>query len=422
MTPQLRAQLESLRIGKEQRPSVASTPRPRRGWTLTFVVALLLAAALAAGYAARGPLAGAARRAVDSELPAAPVPIITVSAAADAGPQPLLTATGKIVSDHLVQVATKVSGQVVALHFEQGDYVEKGQVLARIEDVNYRARRDESKARLQKALASRDYQRVNFARVEALYKVGNAPEIEFADARRWRDDAEAQVQAEQASLDFFQKALADCEIAAPISGVILTREVEVGDFVAAEGGRGANANAQFASIADMTKLRVEVDISEMDIQRIHKDLPADVTPDAYKDRRFAGRVMWIDPGANYSKATVQVKVRIENPDRNLLRVEGSAKVVFFEPATAASADRSTAGAPAAASADAGIWIPAAACILDPRQDTGIVYRVSEGRLKKTAVTIGRRLPDRVQVLSGLADGQQIAADGLDRLRDGQRAM
>ena len=112
---------------------------------------------------------------------------------------------------------------------------------------------------------------------------------------------------------------------APIAGVILERDVEVGDFVSAEGGRSAMANSQFASIADMTKLRVEVDVSELDIARLRTDLPCVVVPDAYKDRRYHGHVMWLDPGANYAKATVQVKVRIDDPD-DYLRVEGAAQV------------------------------------------------------------------------------------------------
>src|SRR5690606_8225607 len=130
-------------------------------------------------------------------------------------------------------------------------------------------------------------------------------DIEFADARRALNEARAQVEQSQAALDWAEKVLRDCDVLAPIAGVVLERNVEVGDFVAAEGGLGANANAQFGTIADMTKLRVEVDISELDIARLRKGMRCRITPDAYKDRRYPGYIMWIDPGANYSKATVQ---------------------------------------------------------------------------------------------------------------------
>jgi len=307
-------------------------------------------------------------------------------------------------------VATKVSGQIVSLHFEQGDRVEQGRTLARIEDVLYRARRDEAAARLERSTANLQFQKINFERVAGLVESESAPDIEYADAKRALAEAEALVSADRAALEFTQKTLSDCQVVAPIAGVILTRNVEVGDFVAAEGGRGANANAQFAIIADMTQLRVEVDISELDIIRIHQGMRCTILPDAYKDRRYQGYVMWLDPGANYSKATVQVKVRIENPD-DYLRVEGSAQVAFLA-GTAASGSTGV-QAPA-------IWIPSTACLSDPKGGASSVFLLEDGRLRKTPVTLGQRVGDRVEVTGGLRAGQTIAADGLDRLADGQR--
>jgi len=340
MTPEVRAQLERLRISKDQRPepvAASAVQAPRRGRTL-FII-LLLAAGAAYLLYSRGLLDRFGGRALVERVsqtfdsataaPPPPPPPVAASQVASSQPRAAVTATGKIVSDHLVNVSTKVSGQIVALYFEQGDFVRKGQVLARIEEVNYRARRDEARANLEKSRANLEYQSIDFARVEALFKTGDAPAIEHARVRRSLDEARAQMAADEAALESSQKTLSDCEVVAPIAGVILTRQVEVGDFVAAEGGRGANANAQFATIADMSKLRVEVDISEMDIHRIRTDMPCRIVPDAYKDRTFEGRVMWLDPGANYSKATVQVKVRIESPDPKILRVEGSAKVIFL---------------------------------------------------------------------------------------------
>jgi len=328
----------------------------------------------------------------------------------DTDPPPVLTATGKIVSDHKVQVVTKVSGQIVALFFEQGDRVAKDQLLARIEDVTYRARRDEAAAQLASSRARLEYQKVSFTRTERLYQQGSAPDIEYADAKRGLKEAEAQVAAEEAALEYGQKLLDYCEVMAPIAGVVLERNVEVGDVVAAEGGRGANANAQFASIADMSKLRVEVDISELDINRIREVKSCTIVPDAYKDRRYEGHVLWIDPGADYSKATVQVKVRIRDPD-DRLRVEGSAQVTFLP-------EVETAGA--AAQTGPSLWIPASACLPDPSGQTATVFVALDGRLRRSTVSIGRRVGGQVEVTQGLREGQSIAADGLANLADGQR--
>lgn len=339
------------------------------------------------------------------------VAVMRVAARPASDPVSVLTVTGKIVSDHRVAVVTKVSGQIVELNFEQGDAVQKGQVLARIEDVNYRARRDQASAMLQKSEANLEYQRFNFTRIERLFADKVSTDIEFADARRWLSEAEAQVAADRASLEFASKALKDCDVIAPISGVVLERNVEVGDFVAAEGGRGANANAQFALIADMTKLRVEVDISELDIGRIRDDMPCVITPDAYKDRKYGGRVMWIDPGANYAKATVQVKVRIDQPDR-LLRVEGSAQVVF----------QTGEGGPGSSSASgaATVWIPASACLMDASGSGGRVFVVIDNKLTEREVRIGRRNGSQVEVIGGLSDGELIATTDVEKLKAGRR--
>ena len=403
----LQAQLRSLAIPKDQRPASKFGAGVRRR-TGTIVLLIVLAGLGYAAYVFRDALASKVTDLRTESVEAEDIRFIPVTLTDSSTPQAVLTATGKIVSDHRVVVATKVSGQIVELFFEQGDHVKQGQLLARVEDVLYRARRDEAAARLQRSQANLEFQRTNFKRVAGLIELSSAPDIEFADAQRWLRDAEAAVAADQASLASAEKFLRDTEVVAPITGVVLTRNVEVGDFVAAEGGLGAQANAAFATIADMEKLRVEVDISELDITRIRKDMPALIVPDAYKDRRYNGHVMWLDPGANYSKATVQVKVRIDGPDE-FLRVEGSAQVSFLtEPPESSKAEK-----PA-------IWIPTSAVLFDPSSASGSVFVKSENRLHKTPVKLGRKVNDRVEVLGGLTAGQLIAAEGIDRLADNQR--
>lgn len=410
-TPDLRRELESLSIPKSQRP--ASAARRRSGWGRIFWL-LVLAGAGYWGYTQRDMLLAWYAQV---SAPATEVAVVTVRAELPQARSTVLTATGKIVSDHLVSVVTKVSGQIVDLMFEQGDRVERGQVLARIEDVNYRARRDEAEALLKKARAALEYQEFEYARVMALAPEMRATEREVADVKRARDSALAQVAADEAALRWAQKALDDCEVVAPIAGVVLERNVEVGDFVAAEGGRGANANAQFAIIADMSKLRVEVDISELDVARISAGLPCTITPDAYKDRKYTGRVMWIDPGANYAKATVQAKVRIDSPDE-FLRVEGSAQVQFL----AKKDETAAASAPTTATATPVLWIPASA--LRPGEvasGAGEVFVVAEGGVLRIAkVRMGRSSGGDIEVVDGLTAGQTIVARDTGALRDGQR--
>jgi RND family efflux transporter MFP subunit len=243
--------------------------------------------------------------------------------------------------------------------------------------------------------------------VENLGRSGQASDIELAEVRRAYDAAQALVAASEATLAYTEKVLHDCQVEAPISGVVLERNVEVGDFVAAEGGRGAMANAQLGSIADMTTLRVEVDVNELDVGRLRTDMPCTIVPDSAKDRRYTGHVLWIDPGANYSKATVQVKVRIDQPD-DFLRVEGAAQVQFID---ATPQDVAT--------QHASLWIPASAILQTPEGSGAQVFVGQDGRFRATPVTLGRRAGDLVEVLSGVVAGQEVAAEEVKRLRDGQ---
>ncbi len=402
----LRSQLQSLKIDRHQRPIEGSRQQTRRSgvwWKLLLMV--LLAGGGYAGwdYWRKHP-------STTTDAPAVRlIPVVARTGRPD--PSAVLTATGKIVSDHKVLVFTKVSGQIVKLLFEQGDRVKAGQVMAEIEDILFKARRDEAAANLERAKANLEYQKVNFERVKRLFERNSSPQIEYVGAQRDINSATAQVAADQALLDFVNKQLVDTKVVAPIDGVVLERNVNVGDFVAAEGGRGAMSNAQLGSIADMQLVRVEVDISELDIARLKKDMPCIVTPDAYKDRKYSGYVMWIDPGANYSKATVQVKVRIDNPD-DFLRVEGVAQVAFLSDKPKADE--------AADAKETGIWIPRTACVVDAGGMAGKVFVAADGRLHETTVRLGATTGDQVQVVSGLSAGQSIG-DGADKLRDGERA-
>lgn len=416
LTSEMRKELQSLSIPKDQRPQGSAARRTASlpiGW---LALLALLGGAGYYGYLNRAWLTTSVTKATQNitSQSAPEVVTLTVRAQSEQSSPPVLTATGKIVSDHRVSVVTKVSGQIVELKFEQGDRVEKGQVLARIEEVNYRARRDEAAAMVARAEADVRLQEFEFARMSDLAEGARASEKEIVAAKSAMEQAKAQLAANQAALVWATKALTDTEVVAPIAGVVLERNVEVGDFVAAEGGRGANANAQFATIADMSKLRVEIDISEQDVARVKKDMPCQIVPDAYKDRKYHGHVMWIDPGANYAKATVQAKVRIENPD-DALRVEGSAQVQFL------SQDPRDAATQAAKPV---IWVPSSAVKLpDPAKEPSAqpaVFCIADSKLVKTPIKIGRKQGGQYEIVEGLKDGDSIVQKDVDSLVDGQR--
>ncbi len=435
--------LSRLAIEPHQRPRGGG-----RGWLpLTGIATGVLAVCVAAGlwyYRTTG------RNIVMAiSTPVVEVSVLTVGQRPTSDPAITLVASGRIVSDFQVKVATKVSGQIVKMLVEQGDQVQADQVLARIEEVAYRALRDEAaatgdrrafevaRARAEQVrirsnadeqLARYEFEKRNYERLQRLHDHGQVGDFEFFNSKNECEAAEAalaaaraavdaaasaiemagsDLRAAQASLVLAQKRLDDCAIRAPIAGVVLERNAQVGDFLAAEGGRGANANAQLVEIADMTRLRVEIDVSERDIGRLSAGHPVRVTPDADRSRVYRGSILWIDPVGDYSKATVQVKVRILDPGPGL-RVGGSAKVEFL---AAASADSN-------AAAVAGTWLPKAAVKLTPGSDQAVVFTVHDDKAVANPVTLGARGDKSVEVRSGITPGMQVICDDLDTLDDG----
>ena len=141
--------------------------------------------------------------------------------------------------------------------------------------------------------------------------------------------SDARVAAAQAALALTTHQLADCRIAAPFSGTVLERFVEVGDVVTPDAVPGSGIRTHLLTIADTARLRVDVDVAEQDIRRIRRGMQCTIVPDAYPDRRYTGHVLRIDPQGNYSKGTVGVKVRIERPDA-FARIGGGARVEFLD--------------------------------------------------------------------------------------------
>ncbi len=309
-------QLEALRIEGHQRPQ----PRDRSPNKASRLFVFLCVPTILAmcGWVASGGWDESA-----SAMPtAARSPIVH-------GAERGLMAGGKIVSDHTVMVATKVTGQVVELLVEQGQRVERGQRLARIEDVEYLALRDVRSARLRETESELTKSRHDYKRTAGLRERKIASDAEWVDAQAALGRAEARVAAARAGLTLADKRLSDCATTSPIAGVVLETHVSAGDFVAVEGGRGGRANGLIVTVADVEHLRVEVDVSEQDIARIRPAMTCTIIPDAYPDRRYTGSVLRIDPSGNYSKGAVGVKVRIDEPDA-FVRIGGSARVEFLD--------------------------------------------------------------------------------------------
>jgi HlyD family secretion protein len=360
--------LEKLRIDRSRK---RAAPLPlRRGIAAVAVVMLLFAA---------GGLVYLGRKNKASETQVPP-PTARNPIAPGVG-DPVLNATGYVIAAHKIEVASKVVGKVAWIGVEKGDRVQQGQPLVRLEDDEYRAqflqaegslenleaklsalehgsRPEEiakAKADVDSAKADLENYRVSLDRSSRLARDGVVPKQVLDDAeakynsqaakvasleRSYElarlgprneeiDAARALVKQARGALEYAKSQLENTVIRAPVSGTILERNVEKGEFVTTGfvGDRGAKGYV--VSLADLNDLEVELDINQNDFAKLRPNQPATVTTDAYPDRKYAGFVCEMSPEANRQKATVQVKVKIEKPDL-FLRPDMNALVAFRE--------------------------------------------------------------------------------------------
>jgi HlyD family secretion protein len=218
------------------------------------------------------------------------------------------------------------------------------------------------------------------------------------------DSARGQVLQAKGMVDFYQTQLDNTVIHAPVTGTILEREVEKGEFVTTSfvGDRGAKGYV--VSLADLNDLEVELDISQNDFAKLGPTQRGWVTTDAYPDRRYDGYIRQISPEANRQKATLQVKVKIGKPD-GYLRPDMNASVAFY------SEDK--------AQADAG---PAKPVIVVPAPAVrdAAVFVVSEGKAVRRPVKTGASTSQGVRIEQGLIGGEDLIPNPPASLKDGDR--
>jgi HlyD family secretion protein len=372
----------------------------------------------------------------------------------------VLSAAGYIVAHHKISVNSKVTGRVAWIGVEKGDKVRAGQVLVRLEDQEFSAQVAQAKgsvlaadARLkalehgsrpeeiQQASANLDEARANLANTKVTLERTKPLVHEGVLSRQQLDDAQAKYDAAlqraqslekthalakigprqedieaargsllqaQGQLAYAQSLLDATQIRAPVSGTILERTAEKGELVTAQFASAADTGGPRGSVvalADLTDLQVELDISQNDFAKLGPKQRAVITTDAYPDREYKGVIDEISPEGNRQKATVQVKVKILNPD-DYLRPEENANVRFLGEENKKQAQVAT-----------GVIVPTNA--------------VRDTNGKKTVLVSfnGRAVSREIKVLSqrsngylvdGLTGGEDIIVNAPAELKEGDR--
>ena len=441
--------LKNLRIDRAALAAVRHLSRIR-SWIVLSVIMLLLSGTVVFVQA---------RLTAEVEVKTVPVRMTSASnSKANASEvEVAVEAAGYIVAAHKIEVASRVAGKIAWVGVEKGDRVKQGQELVRLEDDEYRVRVSEAEAALA-VLKARLLQLQNGSRPEEIAKANadfaqmqaeldnskitlNRTRLLVKDgiqAQQMLDDAEARYNAQAARVTSYQKAyelvrigpreeekavlqaqirqaesalkfaqiqLANTVIRAPITGTVLERNVERGEFVTNSfvGERGAKGYV--VALADLKDLRVELDINQNAALRLKPQQRATITTDADldSDRNYQGVIAEISPEANRQNATVQVTVRVLDPDR-FLHPEMKVAVTLFSKNNVASSEQGES------------WptIPAS------EVRDGAVFVVYADKAVRRKVALGATLREDVQIKQGLSGDDEVIVNPPKNLQDGQK--
>jgi HlyD family secretion protein len=226
-----------------------------------------------------------------------------------------VTATGSLSAVTTVQVGSQVSGVIARLYADFNSRVTKGQILAELDPTPFQQQVEQRQADVTKSKVEAANTRINYDRQLRLVKAGLSPQSDLDSARAAYEGANAQVQQSTASLNSSLTNLKYTKIVSPIDGIVVDRQYDVGQTVAAS----FSAPTLFSIAQDMTKMQVQADVDQSDIGRIAVGQPARFTVDSYPDQEFRGRISQIRLNATVSQNVVTYPVIIEvpNPDEKL---------------------------------------------------------------------------------------------------------
>jgi len=374
------ADLSGLRISRDKKNGENSS-NPK--WKI--IIGVVIIVALGASYFLfRGNFAATPE-----------VEVATVSLTFPSQANAVLTASGYVVAQQKAAVASKGTGRLEYLGVQEGDRVKKGQLIGRLEDKDVMAALARATAELQLAKADSEDAHRTFERQKALFASGltSKAELEGTEARFKR--MMASIMSARASVSSAEVALENTRIRAPFDGTVLTKNADVGEVVAPFGA-ASNSRGAVVSMADMSSLEVEADVSESNITRVKIGQPTEIVLDAYPEIRYQGLVSKIVPTADRAKATVLTKVKFKERDERVLP-EMSAKVTFLSK----ELDKATSTAPPK------LTVPLSAVV--NRNGADVVLLVREGALTEMPVKTGDRIGVRIEIREGVMQGDQVVA-------------
>jgi RND family efflux transporter MFP subunit len=330
----------------------------------------------------------------------------------------VLTASGYVVASRKAAVGSKGTGRLVWLGVEEGSIVKKDQIIGRLEDPDVEAALLQADASLNAAQATLQNAKdalvnadSNYRREKVLFAKQLVASADIVNAEATYKQAQDLVKTDEANVELAQRTIQAAQvqveftnIRAPFDGTVLTKDADVGD-VMTPFGAAAGSKADIVSLADMTSLDAEVDVSESNIEQVHVGQPCEISLDAVPEKRYSGVVHMIVPTADRTKATVLTKVDFLDKDKRVLP-DMSLKVIFLK--DSAQVD----------SSGPKLTVPASAIIT--KDGKKMVFLIQGDQVKETPVLLGESVGNGLEVKSGLKDGDKVVLSPADKLKNGMK--
>jgi membrane fusion protein (multidrug efflux system) len=287
-----------------------------------------------------------------------------------------VTAVGTLLSDEAVTVSSEIAGRLQEIHFEEGTAVEKGAPLFTLDESVYRAQLADAEAKLK--LAEQTHQRTT-----QLFK------NKYATAQS-ADEATSNLAVSSATVELARVQLEKTRIVAPFSGIVGLRRVSAGEYI--------TAGQPLVNLESIDPVKADFRVPEKFLPAIRVGQTIRIKVDAFPDDTFEGKVYAIDPRLDVAGRSLLVRAKVPNTDQRLRPGLFARVTVLLQ-----------------LKEDA-LSVPEQAIV--PQGDDQFVFKIVDGKARMTKVVTGTRREGRVEIVEGLAAGDQVVTAGQLKIRDG----
>ncbi len=356
---------------------------------IELLLVLLWAASIGFGCVGSGERGEASASKQPPEERATPVEVVTVERCDFAN---AIAATGRFEANEVVEITSKIAGRVQQMRFDEGDAVEKDDLIVKIEDSEVRLTLERARAELKRREADLLGAERALKRAHELYEKSIATEAHLDEAKQMYDVAQASVDQAKAEVGLAEQRLSDTEIVAPLRGVLAQKRYAVGELV--------QVGAPIFTLLQLSPIKLEIRVPERRIAELALGQEAVVAVDALSGAQYTGVIRYISPSLDPLSRNLMVRLVVPNEDMRL-------KPGMF----------------ARASIDTGahkniLAVPRDAIML--ASDQAEVFVVDNGVARKRRLKIGADWRELVEVTAGVTEGDEVITAGQHILKEGMK--